>query len=190
MLPATPSDNGWRSSTAPLPITVVATGMCASLCSAASSPAAPEHVNAAAGDDQWAAAPRREAPPPRRAAATPARGRSSGKTPRSACADRRFARSLEKQVGRQHQDGRARPAARRGREGHVDIVDGARRLAHAAHPFGAALEERDVIEILEGVAVGLVAVHVLDQRDDGDRGSSTPRRGRARAASRPGRSAP
>ena len=72
------------------------------------------------------------------------------------------------QVGRQHQRHRPRAARAGNREGLVHVVLDARGLGDAADPLGAGGEQADVVELLEGVLVGLVAVDVLHQRDHGN----------------------
>jgi hypothetical protein len=65
----------------------------------------------------------------------------------------------------------SRPAAvaRGRREGPVDVVVDPACRGDAQHLLGAALEQGDVIELLEGVAVGLIAAQVLHDRDHRDR---------------------
>lgn len=82
------------------------------------------------------------------------------------------------QVDRHDQDRRAGPAAGRRGEGHVDIVVDAVGLGDAAHPLGDAAEEVEMVQFLEGVAVGRAAGHVLDQGHDRDRGLQRLRRAR------------
>ena len=130
-------------------------------------------MNAAAGDDQR---------PPRRGeeagglADLP--GIGAGTVEREG-AERRQARrpdrrrggggDLLEEVHRAEQDDRAGAAAGGRGEGHVDIVGHPRQIVDPADPFGAAGEQRHLVELLEGVAVALGAMHLLHDRDHRDR---------------------
>ncbi len=85
--------------------------------------------------------------------------------------------SSVQQVGRQQQHRRSGSAAGRRRERHVDVVCGARGLRDAPHPLGAGLEQTQVLELLERVAVGVRPVDVLRQRcrRSAPRSTSAPR---------------
>ena len=78
----------------------------------------------------------------------------------------RSGRRLPDQIRRQQQNGRTRPAAAGSSEGGVDIVVHALRRDDAPDPFGAGLEQGDVIEFLKGIAIKLRALHLLDERYD------------------------
>jgi hypothetical protein len=79
------------------------------------------------------------------------------------------ARGFEQKILRTQQHRRTGATARGGGERHVHVILDARDLGHAANPFRAAAEDIEVVELLECVAIGLRAPHVLHDRDDGDR---------------------
>ncbi|KCB30458.1 hypothetical protein L543_3247 [Bordetella hinzii L60] len=81
----------------------------------------------------------------------------------------RLGRGLQQQVGRQEQHGGAGTAPASGGKGHVQVIVDAAGVDDAAHPLGARTEHGLMVQLLEGIAVGLVAVDILHQRDHGHR---------------------
>lgn len=96
--------------------------------------------------------------------------RSSGKNAEARLAAAWSAYALVQEIRRQEEDRRAWAAGGRDREGHVDVIFHAIGFGDAAHPFGAGLKQAEVVELLEGVAVGGGAVDVLHQGHDGNGG--------------------
>ena len=66
-------------------------------------------------------------------------------------------------VDRRQKNGRTGASAGRLTEGHVDVVVDAPGVLDPAHPLGAALEQFEMIELLEGIAVPPQGRRVLDQ---------------------------
>ncbi|MDF2782559.1 MAG: hypothetical protein K0S96_2364 [Geminicoccaceae bacterium] len=65
--------------------------------------------------------------------------------------------------------GRDRQRSPGRRERQVDVVVDPACRGDAQHLPGAALEQGDVLELLEGIAVGLIAAQFLPDRDHRDR---------------------
>ena len=101
--------------------------------------------------------------------ASAGRMRSSGQKPRILRARRGGRHNWRaEQIGREEQHGRAGTSACRGNEGLIDVVLHAVGRDDAPGPFGASAEQRDVVELLERVAVRLGALDLLHQGDDRD----------------------
>ena len=79
-------------------------------------------------------------------------------------------RLVQQQVRRHQQHRRARPAGAGRGEGHVHVVFQPVGAVHALHPLRHRGEQAEVVQLLEGVAVGGVARHLLHQGQHGHAG--------------------
>ena len=86
--------------------------------------------------------------------------------------------ALCQQFHRDEEHRGARAAAGGRGEGHVDVVLDAARARHAAYPLGHALEQLQLVQLLERVAVARAGAHVLHQRHDGHGGRQAFREAR------------
>ena len=76
---------------------------------------------------------------------------------------------FQQQVLRKQQHHRPRPSAGCSGERHVHVVFNARDVGDALDPFGATTKDIEVIELLKRILVGLIAPHVLHDRQYRDR---------------------
>ena len=102
----------------------------------------------------------------RRSRSAPGAGQASAGTARGSTG---AAVSFSQHVLGQHQHHRARPALQRGVEGACHVFGQAVGVLHLAHPLGhaqrAGAEHLAVVDLLEGLAVALVAGHLADEQD-------------------------
>ncbi|MCY1369202.1 hypothetical protein D9M69_562270 [compost metagenome] len=71
-----------------------------------------------------------------------------------------------KKVRRKQQGHRSRAARRRSGECGVDIIVDAFGDDDTPYPLGAGLEESDLIQVLEGIPIRLIALDILHKRND------------------------